>query len=146
MNKIAFVLLAVIFTINAASQQIVDLDEKTPYNYNGLEYGYYISNESSKEIKGEDFDRYELNLYVNNKSGCLKLIPFKAATPSSGSARSCAAAATTSFTSTSRWSPRSPGMRSAASATCPSWAPSTPTPRTSSRTASPPSPWAAGGG
>lgn len=78
MSKIVFALLAVNFTINASSQQVVDLEEKNPYSYNGLEYGYYISNESSKEIKGEDFDRYELNLYVNNKSGCLKLIPFRA--------------------------------------------------------------------
>jgi hypothetical protein len=59
------------------SQQVVNLDENTPYTYNGLEYGFYISNESSKEVKGEDYYRYELNLYVTNKSGCLKLVPFK---------------------------------------------------------------------
>ncbi|MBK5273395.1 MAG: ABC transporter permease, partial [Bacteroidia bacterium] len=37
----------------------------------------YITNESTKEVKGEDYFRYEVNLYVTNKSGCLKLIPFK---------------------------------------------------------------------
>jgi hypothetical protein len=35
-------------------QQVVDLEEGKSYAYNGLEYGYYISNESSKEVKGED--------------------------------------------------------------------------------------------
>lgn len=67
--------LLVVFT--ASSQQVVNLEEGTPYTYNGLEYGFYITNESSKEVKGEDYDRYEVNLYVTNKSGCLKLIPFK---------------------------------------------------------------------
>jgi hypothetical protein len=28
-------------------------------------------------VKGEDYERYEVNLFVTNKSGCLKLIPFK---------------------------------------------------------------------
>lgn len=67
--------LLVVFATSA--QQVVNLDEGTPYSYNGLEYGFYVTNESSKEVKGEDYYRYELNLYVTNKSGCLKLIPFK---------------------------------------------------------------------
>jgi hypothetical protein len=66
-----------IFVLNGWSQEVVDLEENTHYSSNGLEYGYYISNESSKEVKGEDYDRFELNLYVTNKSGCIKLIPFK---------------------------------------------------------------------
>ncbi len=66
----------ILFSNPVHSQQLVDLEENVPYPYNGLEYGFYISNESSKEVKGEDFHRYELNLYVTNKSGCLKLIPF----------------------------------------------------------------------
>jgi hypothetical protein len=77
MRKIYFTLAVLFFTANAFSQQVVDLEENTPYPYNGLEYGYYISNESSKEVKGEDYDRYEVNIYVTNKSGCLKLIPFR---------------------------------------------------------------------
>jgi hypothetical protein len=59
------------------SQQVVNLEENIPYASDGLEYGYYITNEASKEVKGEDFERYELNFYVVNKSGCLRLIPFK---------------------------------------------------------------------
>jgi hypothetical protein len=63
--------------IIARAQQVVDLQENAPYTSNGLEYGYYIANEASKEIKGEDLERYEINLYVTNKSGCIKIIPFK---------------------------------------------------------------------
>jgi hypothetical protein len=66
-----------LFSLPVFSQQVADLEENIPYPYNGLEYGFYISNESSKEVKGEDYQRYELNLYVTNKSGCLKLIPFR---------------------------------------------------------------------
>jgi hypothetical protein len=59
------------------SQQMVDLEENQPYEYNGLEYGYYISNERSKDVKGDDYERYEVNLYVTNKSGCIKIIPLR---------------------------------------------------------------------
>jgi hypothetical protein len=59
-------------------QQVVALEEGKNFTSNGLEYGYYISNESAKEVKGEDYERYEVNLSVTNNSGCLKLIPFKA--------------------------------------------------------------------
>lgn len=60
------------------SQEIVDLQENKPYQSNGLEYGFYITNEQTKEVKGDDYERYEVNLFVTNKSGCTRLIPFKA--------------------------------------------------------------------
>lgn len=89
MRKPAFLFAAFLFAItDATSQQIIDLAENTPYSYNGLEYGFYITNESSKEVKGEDFFRYEVNLYVTNNSGCLKLIPFKAGWANSSSGNS----------------------------------------------------------
>ncbi len=59
------------------AQSVADLTENTPYKVNGLEYGYYITNESSKSVKGEDYDRYEVMLYVNNTSECSKIIPFR---------------------------------------------------------------------
>ena len=71
MKKLLCLLTVSLILITTFSQQVVNLDENTPYSYNGLEYGFYISNESSKEVKGEDYYRYELNLYVTNKSGCL---------------------------------------------------------------------------
>lgn len=67
------------------AQQIVDLEENKPYSYNGLDYGFYIGNESSKAIKGDDYDRFELNLYVTNNNSCIKLIPFRTGWTSSGS-------------------------------------------------------------
>jgi hypothetical protein len=76
MKKLIFLLLMTPIAICSHAQQVIDLEEKQGYENNGLEYGYYITNESSKEVKGEDFDRYEISLYVTNKSGCLKLIPF----------------------------------------------------------------------
>ena len=77
MRKIIFIAIIMSICYSSRSQQIVDLEENTPYTYNGLDYGFYITNERSKEVKGEDYDRYEINLYVTNKSGCIKLIPFK---------------------------------------------------------------------
>jgi hypothetical protein len=68
----------------APAQQVVDLKEGEPYTNNGLEYSFYITNEKNKEIKGEDFDRYEVEISVTNKSGCLKLIPIRSS--SSGQA------------------------------------------------------------
>jgi hypothetical protein len=78
MRKLLCFLAFVLTLFKVSSQQMINIEESNPYSYNGLEYGFYITNESSKEVKGEDYYRYELNLYVTNKSGCLKLIPFKA--------------------------------------------------------------------
>ncbi len=58
------------------AQSITDLEENTPYKYNGLEYGFYITNQQSREVKGEDYERYEVVLYVSNNSGCFKHIPY----------------------------------------------------------------------
>src|SRR5258705_2666460 len=77
MKKMAFLLPVLFSGIVLHSQQVVDLEQGKPYGYNGLEYGYYITNEQSKEVKGEDYERYEINLTVTNNSGCLKLIPLK---------------------------------------------------------------------
>lgn len=59
------------------AQSTVNLTENTPVTNNGLEYGYTIKNESNKSVKGEDFDRYVVELYVTNKSGCQKIIPLQ---------------------------------------------------------------------
>jgi hypothetical protein len=77
MRKIYCLSVFLLLLLSASAQQVVDLKEGTPYESNGIEYGFYITNEGSKEVKGDDYERYEVNLYVTNKSGCLKLIPFK---------------------------------------------------------------------
>jgi hypothetical protein len=77
MRKAVLMPALLLFYIAGIAQQVVNLEEGKLSSYNGLDYSYYISNESSKEVKGEDFERYEINLAVTNTSGCLKLIPFK---------------------------------------------------------------------
>ena len=78
MKKITFILLSALQFNFLHAQQVINLQENTPYEYNGLSYGYYITNSASKEVKGEDYDRYELTLYATNKSGSMKLISFAA--------------------------------------------------------------------
>jgi hypothetical protein len=110
MIRLSFFIIAILFLNTARTQQVVDLGENAPYEYNGLEYGFYISNEKNKEVKGEDFERYEVVLYVTNKSGCMKLIPFRS-TSSSGSSSdevkvaefNCKNATGKRFTSKSGW-------------------------------------------
>lgn len=77
MRKQFLIVIIVLISYSSFAQQVVDLEENSPYTLNGFEYGYYISNERSKEVKGDDFERYEVNLYITNKSGCIKLIPIK---------------------------------------------------------------------
>jgi hypothetical protein len=77
MRKIQLLSVTLFLSIFLNGQQVVNLEEGKSYAANGLEYGYYITNESSKEVKGEDYERYEINLTVTNSSGCLKIVPFK---------------------------------------------------------------------
>jgi hypothetical protein len=76
MKKIALLAASFFIASSLYAQQIVDLQEKIPYQYNGFEFGYYITNEKSKEVKGDDMNRYEIVLYVTNKSNSLRIIPF----------------------------------------------------------------------
>ncbi len=75
--RFCLLILMIVFCNISLAQQVADLEENKPYEYNGLQYGYFISNEGTKEVKGEDYDRYEIDLFVTNNSGCLKLIPIK---------------------------------------------------------------------
>jgi len=84
MKNLCFLFLLATISFSLRAQQVIDLEEKQPYENNGIEYGFYITNESSKEVKGEDFDRFEISLYVTNKSGCIKLIPFTGNSNSNG--------------------------------------------------------------
>jgi hypothetical protein len=80
MRRILIAIAASLILNSINAQQITDLKENTPLQDNGLEYGYSITNEASKEVKGEDFSRYEVNLYVVNRGNCIKLIPFTSST------------------------------------------------------------------
>ena len=80
MRRILFTAATFFILSSLGAQQITDLKENTPLQDNGLEYGYSITNEASKEVKGEDFSRFEVNLYVVNRGNCIKLIPFTSST------------------------------------------------------------------
>jgi hypothetical protein len=77
MRKTSLLLFFFFFAANAFTQQVVDIEETAPYTLNGLEYGFYVTNERNKEVKGENYDRFELSIYVTNKSGCIKLLPLR---------------------------------------------------------------------
>jgi hypothetical protein len=76
-KKIILLSLLVLAFCHTHAQTVADLTENMPYKNNGLEYGFYVSNERSKEVKGEDYERYEIVLYVNNNSSCAKIIPLR---------------------------------------------------------------------
>lgn len=78
-SVIVFLLFSLLNSV-AHAQQMLELTENKASELNGLEYGFFVTNESNKEIKGEEFDRYEVEVYVTNKSGCVKLIPTRTVT------------------------------------------------------------------
>lgn len=62
------------FAVPAFAQPAYEITESEPAQYNGLEYGFSVRNESKKDVGSKgSFSRYELTVYVTNKSGCTKL-------------------------------------------------------------------------
>ncbi len=55
-------------------QQSFDIEEGKPFVQNGIEYGFEIRNERKKDIKKEEYARFEITAYVTNKSGCTKIM------------------------------------------------------------------------
>ncbi|MFD2570051.1 ABC transporter permease [Spirosoma soli] len=66
-------LCSVFTTLPSVAQTAYDITEDQPAQLNGIEYGFAIRNESKKEVGKDTFSRYELSIYVTNKSGCTKL-------------------------------------------------------------------------
>jgi hypothetical protein len=62
-----------LLTCNGAFSQLTDLEEKKPALVDGVEYGYIIKNEQTRNAKGEEYGRFEITLYAINKSGCTRL-------------------------------------------------------------------------
>ena len=71
--KTSFLLVTLLLALSTASAQLADLGEKKPATINGIEYGYIIKNEQTKNAKGEEYGRFEITLYATNKSGCTRL-------------------------------------------------------------------------
>jgi hypothetical protein len=74
MKIIIYFFLSIFLSNFGNAQASFDIDEGKPYLQNGLEYGFEIRNERKKELKKEDYSRYEITAYVTNKSGCTKLM------------------------------------------------------------------------
>lgn len=74
-HSICFVLLlSICVSFRAFAQPSYAVSDQEPAQFNGVEYGYSIRNESKKEVGSKGtFNRYELTVYVTNKSGCTKL-------------------------------------------------------------------------
>lgn len=58
------------------AQQSRPITEDTPLSLDGLEYGYSIKNVNTREVSNKDFSRYEVTLYVTNKSACSRVVLF----------------------------------------------------------------------
>lgn len=92
-NRISFLMAAVLFALPVCAQ-VTELEEKKPETVNGVEYGYYIRNEQQKNVKEEEYSRFEITLYAVNKSGCSKIFPERSSGISSSSSESAALIAT----------------------------------------------------
>ncbi|GAB3897462.1 hypothetical protein GCM10028825_45150 [Spirosoma agri] len=55
------------------AQQAYEIEAGKPAQLNGIDYGFEINNERRIEISGEPFMRYEVTIYVTNKSNCTKI-------------------------------------------------------------------------
>lgn len=69
--KISFFIAAAFISTTAIAQ--TELEEKIPQTIDGIEYGYFIKNEQLKNVKDEEYARFEITLYASNKTGCTKI-------------------------------------------------------------------------
>lgn len=72
-GRISFLIFSILFSAVQSTAQMTDLEEKKPETIDGIEYGYFIKNEQVKNVKDEEYSRFEITLYATNKSGCTKL-------------------------------------------------------------------------
>ncbi len=72
-NKTSFLAILIIGSSFISQAQLFDIEEKNAVVQNGFEYGYLIKNEQVKNVKSAEYNRFEITLYISNKSGCTKL-------------------------------------------------------------------------
>lgn len=78
MRKIYYLVVAIVLHCSIAyCQPATTIKEEEPVEIDGIQYGYNIKNESTKEAGGKEMSRYEITLYATNKSSCLKLFLFE---------------------------------------------------------------------
>jgi hypothetical protein len=74
MKKILAIAGLLALSLGTRAQQSVDLTDGEPETLNGIEYGFNIRNERTKEVKDENYSRYEVTVYITNRSGCTRLM------------------------------------------------------------------------
>jgi hypothetical protein len=74
MKTLQIIALSLLTSSFCFSQAAYDIDEGKPAQINGIEYGFEIRNERKKDVKDETYNRFEVTVYVTNKSGCTKLM------------------------------------------------------------------------
>jgi hypothetical protein len=84
-SRISFLFLCTCLASVQAFSQPMQLDENKAEPVNGIDYGYYIKNEQVKNVKDEEYSRFEITFYASNKSGCTKLYAERTALLSSES-------------------------------------------------------------
>ena len=72
-SRISFLLFSILFSAVQSTAQMTDLEEKKTAIIDEIEYGYFIKNEQVKNVKDEEYSRFEIIWYATNKSGCTKL-------------------------------------------------------------------------
>jgi hypothetical protein len=76
-RKKLFLLIPFSLLFQWVAAQTIDLQEKVTKISNGIEYGYTIRNEQVKAAKGEEYSRYEITVFMTNKSGCQHIYPLR---------------------------------------------------------------------
>ena len=75
MRKV-YVVLLLLLSLFVKAQQSRPITEDDPLVSDGIEYGYSIRNVNTREVSNKNFSRYEVTLYVTNKSECSRVILF----------------------------------------------------------------------
>lgn len=77
MKKIILSLLCIgIYSLSNA-QLLSEISSDKPVVIDDVEYGYMITNETTKEAGGKEMSRYVVTIYGKNNSTCLKLFLFE---------------------------------------------------------------------
>lgn len=66
-----------LFSLSIQAQVTQEVTADKPVEIDGVQYGYFITNESTKEAGGKEMSRYEITLYAKNVNNCAKIFLFE---------------------------------------------------------------------
>ncbi|WP_035757819.1 hypothetical protein [Hugenholtzia roseola] len=69
-----FFFFAILCTTNLWAQGTIMIGENAPAQVEGIELGYNITNARRQDVGREEMERYEITLYMTNRSGCSKIV------------------------------------------------------------------------